>query len=157
MMIGEAAAMVRVGAAPAGVRIRQTRETADFARIAELESEVWGEDWSRLADELARGAAADPEGFLVFVAEAAGQVVAAAWLSVMPGTEFGGLWGGSTLPAWRGRGVYRALVAERTRDASALGVRYLQLDASDASRPILERLGFVAVTTTTPYLWRPGV
>ena len=27
--------------------------------------------------------------------------------------------------------------------------------ASDNSRPILERLGFTAVTTTTPYVWSP--
>jgi hypothetical protein len=29
------------------------------------------------------------------------------------------------------------------------------VDASDDSRPILERLGFVAVTTTTPCVWSP--
>ena len=28
-------------------------------------------------------------------------------------------------------------------------------DASDDSRPILERLGFVPVTATTPYIWSP--
>jgi hypothetical protein len=39
--------------------------------------------------------------------------------------------------------------------AAARGYRYLQVDASDDSRPILERLGFVALATTTPYLFRP--
>jgi hypothetical protein len=29
------------------------------------------------------------------------------------------------------------------------------VDASSESRPILERLGFVAVTTTTPFIWSP--
>ena len=48
---------------------------------------------------------------------------------------------------WR----YRAnLAAER-------GFRLLEVDASDDSRPILERLGFVPVTTTTPFIWSPGV
>jgi hypothetical protein len=37
------------------------------------------------------------------------------------------------------------------------GARYLQVDASDDSRPILQRLGLVAVTTTTPYVWTPEV
>jgi hypothetical protein len=37
----------------------------------------------------------------------------------------------------------------------ARGVRYLQVDASDDSAPILRRLGFRAVTTTTPYIWTP--
>jgi hypothetical protein len=35
------------------------------------------------------------------------------------------------------------------------GVRYLEVDASDDSAPILRRLGFRAVTTTTPYVWMP--
>lgn len=49
----------------------------------------------------------------------------------------------------------RALVARRADLAAARGVRHLQVDASDDSRPILQRLGFVAVTTTTPYVWTP--
>jgi GNAT superfamily N-acetyltransferase len=72
------------------------------------------------------------------------------------GTEFATFWGGFTLPAWRGRGLYRALVAHRAKLATERGRRYIQVDASDASRPILERLGFVAVTTTTPYVWSPS-
>jgi len=94
--------------------------------------------------------------FAVFAAEADGQVVSSAWLAFKPGTQFAGLWGGATLPAWRGRGIYRALVARRAELAAARDVRYLQVDASDDSRPILERLGFVAVTTTTPYVWTPA-
>ena len=85
----------------------------------------------------------------------AGDVVCAGWLTLTPGSDFAGLWGGSTLAAWRGRGIYRALVAARARLARAHGVRFLQVDASDDSRPILERLGFVAITTTTPYVWTP--
>ena len=46
----------------------------------------------------------------------------------------------------------RGLPGDARRGA---GLRYLQVDASDDSRPILERLGFVAVTTTTPYVWSP--
>ena len=59
------------------------------------------------------------------------------------------------LEEWRGRGIYRALVAERARLAAGRGRVYIETDASDDSRPILERLGFVPVTTTTPYIWSP--
>jgi hypothetical protein len=38
----------------------------------------------------------------------------------------------------------------------AAGYRILQVDASDESRPILERLGLHVVGGTTPYLWRPA-
>jgi GNAT superfamily N-acetyltransferase len=90
------------------------------------------------------------------VAEAGDELVAAAWIVFRPGTEFAGLLGGSTREAWRGRGIYRALVARRAALARARGVRYLQVDASDDSRPILERLGFAGVTETTPYVWAPA-
>jgi hypothetical protein len=46
--------------------------------------------------------------------------------------------------AWRW-GDYRALVAHRANLAAERGRRYIEVDASDDSRPILERLGFVAV------------
>ena len=66
-----------------------------------------------------------------------------------------GMFGGVTLPEYRGRGLYRATVARRAQIAHEAGYRWLYVDALPTSRPILERLGFVAVTTTTPYLWSP--
>jgi GNAT superfamily N-acetyltransferase len=73
----------------------------------------------------------------------------------VPGTRFAGLWGGGTVEAHRGRGIYRALVAQRARAAVDRGYRYLQVDASSQSRPILERLGFHPLSTTTPYVYVP--
>jgi GNAT superfamily N-acetyltransferase len=156
VLVGVAARMTGVGAPPPEVRIRRTEDPADFARIAAMESAVWDDDWTWIALDLAREVAHDPEHFLVLVAEAREEVVSAAWLASKPGTGFAGLWGGSTLPAWRGRGIYRALVAARASAAIDRGAEYLQVDASEGSRPILERVGFVAVTTTTPYVWRPS-
>jgi GNAT superfamily N-acetyltransferase len=138
---------------PQEVSIRSTVAPADMRRIAAMESEVWHEDWSHLADDLI--GRVQTGTMVVFVAEAGGEVVSTAWLVFKPGTEFAGLWGGSTLAEWRGKGIYRALVARRADLAAERGVRYLQVDASDDSRPILQRLGFAAVTTTTPYVWTP--
>ncbi len=64
--------------------------------------------------------------------------------------------GSATRPGWRGQGIYRALIGRRAELAAQRGLRYLQVDASDDSRPVLERLGFVVVTTTTPYVWTPA-
>lgn len=98
-----------------------------------------------------------PDDIAVVAAEAGGEVVSAVWLAFFPpgAGSFARLLGGSTLPQWRGRGIYRALVAARAQRAAARGVRYLQVDASGGSAPILRRLGFRAVTTTTDYVWTP--
>ncbi|MEV6867618.1 hypothetical protein AB0M44_42345 [Streptosporangium subroseum] len=47
------------------------------------------------------------------------------------------------------------MVAYRARIAAERGYRYLQVDASDESRPILHRLGFAPLATTTPYTYQP--
>ncbi|GAA3556518.1 hypothetical protein GCM10022419_041220 [Nonomuraea rosea] len=100
----------------------------------------------RLLDQLAAGTA-------IAVLAMAGDVpISAARMDMHPGTRFASLWGGGTVPEWRGRGVYRALVAYRAREAAARGYDYLQVDASSQSRPILLRLGFAPLTTTTPYV-----
>jgi GNAT superfamily N-acetyltransferase len=139
---------------PDGVVIREVWERGDFARIAQLEEAVWGQDHGWL-DDLAEEREADPHGLRIFVAEAGDLTVCAGWVRFPSGTEFATFWGGATLPDWRGRGIYRALVAHRAQLAAQRGRRYIEVDASDDSRPILERLGFVPVTTTTPWVWRP--
>jgi GNAT superfamily N-acetyltransferase len=155
VLIGETSRMAVRPVLPGGVAVREVTDWDDLARIAALQEEVWDEDQPWLAGELAELLAADPDHVTIMVAEVDGEVVSNGRLEIVPGTEFAGLWGGATLAAWRGRGIYRALVAARAVRARERGVRYLQVDASDDSRPILERLGFVAVTTTTPYVWTP--
>jgi GNAT superfamily N-acetyltransferase len=69
------------------------------------------------------------------------------------GVDFAGLFGGATLPEYRRRGLYRATVAKRAELARERGYRWLYSDALPTSRPILERLGFVPITTTTPFVF----
>jgi GNAT superfamily N-acetyltransferase len=141
---------------PAGVTLREVHERRDLDRIERMEAEVWNNASATRADDLELERAADPDQLRIVVAEAGEDVVSAGWIRFPAETEFGTLWGGSTLADWRGRGIYRALVAYRARLAVENGRRYLEVDASDASRPILERLGFRPITTTTPYVWSPG-
>ena len=142
--------------APQGVVIREIFERGDLNRIAELEGIVYDRPpeygWM---DELAEEKVADPEGLRIFAAEAGDLMVSAGWMRFPSGTEFATYWGGATHPEWRGRGIYRALVAHRAKLAAERGCRYIEVDASDDSNPILQRLGFVPVTTTTPYVWSP--
>ncbi len=141
---------------PAEVQLREVSTRPDLERIARMEEAVWREDRTWLVDGLAAELAADATALTILVAEAGDEVVSAGWIRYIAGTEFATLWGGSTLPPWRRRGIYRALVAYRARLAQARGFSLLQVDASEDSRPILQRLGLVAVTTTTPYVYDPG-
>ena len=77
--------------------------------------------------------------------------VCASRLEIHQGTQFASLWGGGTVPERRGKGIYKATVAYRAGIAAARGCRYLQVDASDDSLPILARLGFERLSTTTPF------
>lgn len=140
---------------PDGVTLREVTERTDFQRIAAMETGVWGEENTWLPDMLESERAVDPDSLTIVVAEAGDTVVCAAWIRYARATDFGTLWGGATLPDYRRRGIYRATVAYRANLAAERGFRYLETDASDDSRPILERLGFVPVTTTTPYIWSP--
>ncbi|CAM3880991.1 GNAT family N-acetyltransferase [Kibdelosporangium persicum] len=152
VMIGTAAGLAAEPVLAGGIRVRRTDDDADMHRIAEMTCGVWGPGFSWVADMLV----ARKKHLAVFVAEADGQVVSAGWLAPKQDREFAGLFGGTTAVRWRGRGIYRALVARRARLAVELGIRYLWVDASDDSRPILERLGFIPVTTTTAYVWNPA-
>jgi GNAT superfamily N-acetyltransferase len=140
---------------PEGIVLRQVTADADMRRIASMESAVWGENRDHLGDHLIRELAAAPKDFAVLAAEAGGHVVAAGWISFLLGSDFAGLWGVSTLREWRRQGIYHALVAARAQLAAVRDVPYLQVDASSDSAPILRRLGFQALTTTTPYVWTP--
>lgn len=155
VMIGVAADVAADPVLPVDVTLRQFTAADDLERIAAMETRIWSKDMSGIVGWLAAILETEPDGVEIFAIEAAGEVVCAAWTRYAAGTDFAMLWGGSTVPEQRGRGLYRALVAHRARRAALRGVRYLEVDASDDSRPILRRLGFTAVTTTTPYVWTP--
>jgi GNAT superfamily N-acetyltransferase len=93
-----------------------------------------------------------PEVSVAVVAVVDGQPVSGGRVDFEDGVEFAGLYGGITLPEYRGRGLYRATVAKRAELARERGYRWLYSDALPTSRPSLERLGFVKLTTTTPFV-----
>ena len=155
LVLGETAALAAPVVLPEGLVLREVTDQADLERIAAMESQVWDDDQSWLAADLAARLQEDPPA-TICVVEDGDRVVSAAWLAPFPGTEIAGLWGGSTLPGYRRRGIYRALVAHRANVAQRLGYRLLNVDASDDSRPILTRLGLHVVGGTTPYVTAPG-
>jgi GNAT superfamily N-acetyltransferase len=142
------------GVLPDGIRLVQVTDEAGLDLMIELHDRVFGADPYLRAALVAQ--LRSPETTVMVVAMAGDEAVCSARVEFGAGTDFAGLWGGGTLPQWRGRGIYRALVGCRARLAVARGYRYLQVDASPESRPILERLGFACLAQTTPYVWSPG-
>ncbi|MDN3024273.1 GNAT family N-acetyltransferase [Streptomyces sp. S.PB5] len=155
LMIGEVADLTLDAGPPEGIRVLPVTDRAGVDLVADVHEAAFGTDSTRLRHQLLAQLTADPDTVVAVVALAGDTPVSAARMELVPGTRFAGLWGGGTVEAWRGRGIYRALVALRAREALERGYRYLQVDALPTSRPILERLGFEPLTTTTPYLYTP--
>lgn len=138
---------------PEGLRLLQVTDAAGVDLMVDVHARAFGTDSGHLRHRLLSRLREAPDSVVPVVAMAGDRPVSAARMELPPGTDFAGLWGGGTVAEWRGRGLYRALIAFRARIAAERGYPYLQVDASDQSRPILARLGFVPLTTTTPYVY----
>lgn len=95
----------------------------------------------------------DDDTLGLFVAYIDGKPCGAARIELTPGAGFALLYGGGVVPEARGRGLYVALTAARASLARAHGVDYLVTEATAAtSYPILDRLGFVTLTSETTWV-----
>jgi len=126
---------------PPGSFARRVESVEELVLAHRIQQEAFGGG----ADEVAHAQAEsdyaregiDGSTFLGFVDA---EPVAAGYASYTPLGLI--LFGGATLPAARGRGAYRALVAARAREAAARGTPVVVTHAGRMSRPILERIGF---------------
>ncbi len=139
--------------APQGIEVRRVVDRAGVADLVTANTAAFGASEPWRVDALTPRL--DDGSLALYVAYADGKPISSGRLELAPGKDFAGLYGGGTDPAWRGRGVYRALVAARAAEARRLGVRYLTVDARDTSRPILQRLGFEALASITGWVLKP--
>lgn len=154
IMIGEATALVAQIPVPDGISIRPATTAGDLWAANEMQGLVFDDPlWRTRAEEAQRRHEAGEQQGVWIATDAEGAVVCAGRLEPVDGTDFAGIWGGATLPEWRGQGIYRAMTARRAQVALDLGKRFIHSDSTPFSRPILERSGFVAVSTTTPWNW----
>jgi len=155
MLVAETASISPEVMLPGGVRLEPVTDATGIEAMMAVGALAFGHSSPELGRRLAAQLQAAPESLQIVVAMAGDEPVSAARIEFVPGTDFAGLWGGGTIPAWRRKGIFRALVAYRAGLAAARGYRYLQVDALPPSQPILLRLGFHAVATTTPYMFTP--
>ncbi|MBC7441457.1 MAG: GNAT family N-acetyltransferase [Ramlibacter sp.] len=153
IMIGPLEALCVDAPTPDEVTLRRVTSEVDVRAMCAMVDEAFGTTVDvRTADELLLRLDLD-DGLELWVAETDGRMVSGGRLEPVGGTDFVGIWGGATLKAYRGRGIYRALTAARADSALARGKRLVHSDSTEYSRPILERSGLIKVSTTTPYNW----
>jgi hypothetical protein len=157
VMVGEARLIATDVPVPEGVSLRRITGRADVEAMVTMQASVFGDPETipeRLETTIKQLTDPAVEGLELWVAEANGQVISAGRVDPVPNTDFAGIWGGASVPEWRGRGIYRALTAKRAQAALRVGKTFINSDSTEYSRPILERSGFRRVTTTTPYTWK---
>jgi hypothetical protein len=136
---------------PADITVTRVETIANFRTFVSITHEVFAMT-ERLPSELER---IDREGaadlantrFVRYIAWIDGMPMAAATASFTKAGVL--LHSGSTLPAARGRGAYRALVVARWDDAVRRGTPLAVTRAGPMSRPILGRVGFTELAEIT--------
>lgn len=133
------------------IRALDTPEALDD--MLRVTQQVWDQDFAWLKEEMVAVMREAPGAQRVYCAYVEGRPVSTARIRFREGAPFANLFSGSTVPEYRGQGLYHDLVAVRAQEARRRGARYLAVDASEMSRPILERLGFEALAYSTPCEW----
>lgn len=139
---------------PIPSHIRRIMAPEKIADVQTVEQQVWNEDFSGLGQFLRKALSRYPEQMSVYVAYSGEQPVSAAWVYFPQHSQFASLWGGSTLSDFRKQGLYTALLAVRAQEAQTRHVRYLTVDASPMSRPILEKYGFGMLAYAYACKWK---
>lgn len=141
-------------ATPADVEVRRVNDHAALVDFVRVSAEAFGKDADWQFDAYAGQLDSDQD--ILVNAYVDGEAAGSSRLEMAAGYRFGGLFGGAVSPRFRGRGLYRAMVAARAAEARARGAEYLSTGAQETSRPILERLGFTPLTRITRWVLAGG-
>lgn len=131
--------------------LQDVKEIKDFQGIQDivtLEDTIWNESHAELGERLWRDKQDQPDSLFLYGIYEGEKLVSAAWMYLELNSSFTSLWGGSTLPEFRGKGYYTKLLTIRAQKAYAMGYPFLTVDASPMSRPILEKHGFCCLAYT---------
>jgi GNAT superfamily N-acetyltransferase len=141
--------------APHGITVRSASDTQGVNDFVAVEAAIWPTS-EKMSDQLLATLNDRVRRNLAFVAYESGLPIGCGRVTVPQGSLFAALWGGAVLPAFRGKGVYRALLAARIKHAQRFeSVQFLRVDALPTSRPILEKYGFKQIASTWPAEWSP--
>lgn len=124
----------------AAVEVREVHDDAEFDVLLDVNEAAFGERSDWLDQHLRMEIRRNPNQVRAYVAFVSGKPAAAAWVKIY--SHIGYLFGGGTVPALRGKGAYRALVAKRAQFAQTAGAHFVLSECSPSSEKVLRRLGF---------------
>jgi GNAT superfamily N-acetyltransferase len=136
--------------------VRRISQPSELDDVITIHEQVWQESFEGWRARLARRLVDEPESLSLYVAYVDGVAASTAQVSYYVGGMFASLVRAATLPAYRGRGLFTALVTTLVQQARRRGVRFLDTDAGPMSRPILEELGFEWLSTMQSLTLRAG-
>jgi hypothetical protein len=139
--------------APVTADVRRLTERSQLSEVVQIEEQVWGGTFGWITNRLGEHMAL-PGYLSVYVAYHDGRPGCAAWIYFHQGSHFASLWGGATVPDLRRHGLYTAVLACRAQEAIRRGFRFLTIDASAMSGPIVARHGFTVLTHIEGFVWR---
>lgn len=135
---------------PVSADVRKLSRPEELSGVIQVMEHVYGGSFGWIHQRL--GHHLQLPGFLsVYIAYAAGRPACAAWIYFHPRSHFASLWGGSTVAEHRRQGLYTALLALRAQEAIRRGYRYLTINASDMSLPIVSKYGFQLLVNEWSY------
>ena len=135
--------------------IRKLTDPAEVAQVIAIEEAVWCGDRSSWGERLMTEMRESPHFLSIYVAYVNNEPACTGWLNFSPNRQFASLWGGSTKTEYRKQGLYTAVLAARVQEAIQRGYRYLTIDASPMSRPIVAKYGFQLLTLAYECKWEP--
>lgn len=133
-----------------GAEIRRIDDESGVRDLVSIQETLHHRSFAWWGAELLDALAQSPGGISLYGAYADGKAVGCGRATFPENGRFAGIFGGSVLPEYRGRGIYSALLRRRLQEARDRGYPFLIVDAAPMSRPILERKGFRPVCETWP-------
>ena len=136
---------------PVKADIRRITDPAGLKDIVHVLDTVWGGHNTWVYDRL--GLHLQIPGYLsVYAAYVEDRPASVAW-TYFPRGHFATLFAGSTIPAYRRRGLYTSLLATRLQEIHARNYPYAVVEAGSMSKPIVAKHGFQHLSTVYDYEW----
>jgi GNAT superfamily N-acetyltransferase len=136
---------------PVTAEVWQITNPVYMSQVVGILDEVWDDDHAFLGQILTEELIHNH--ISLYIAYVDGVPASTAWTRFHEGSQFASLWGGSSLEAYRRRGLYTALLAVRVQEARRRGIHYLTIDASPMSQPIAAKHGFQPLAVAHACKW----